>query len=96
MPCDFEVKILGQKRKLHWELDGAGRVRCYVTHEPLSEDANKELIAAIAEAVGVNKSKVELVHGVEDHTKLFKITDKEINLDGLMRALGLSKSSQEL
>jgi len=94
MPYEFEVKILGKKNRLHWEMDTAGRIRCYVTVEPLSEDANRELITALAESIGVNKSKVELVHGVEDYTKVFKITDSGVNGDDVLRALGLSSAKR--
>lgn len=96
MPCEFEVKIAGKKQHVRWELDKAGRIQCYVTYEPLSEDANRELITHIAEALGINKSKVVLVHGVENEKKFFRITDHDIDLEKAMKALGLSKPGQEI
>lgn len=91
MPCEFTVKIVGKKGHIHWEVNG-GHLHCYVTSEPLSEDANRELIKYIAESVGVSHSKVRLIHGVEDHTKTFKITDHEITLDDVMQALNIKKA----
>lgn len=91
MPCEFDVKIVGKKGHVHWELDPhhEGQLLCYLTHEPLTHDANLEIIEELAEAIGINKSKVRIVHGQERHTKKIKITDHEITFDEVLVDLGL-------
>ena len=78
MPCEFKVKIMGKKGHSHWEYKSDHYLLFYSTYEPLSEDANRELVTEIAEAVGVNKSKVHLIHGVEDQHKVFMVPCKVI------------------
>lgn len=95
MACEFEVKILGKKGHSHWEYNGGNRLLFYSTYAPLSEDANRELITQLAEAVGINKSKIHLVHGVENELKLFKITDKDIDFDAVLEGLDLVEREEE-
>lgn len=92
MPCEFDVKIVEKKGQVRWELDHADRLQCHLTHPPLSEDANRELITSIAEALGVSHSKVRIVQGNNDHHKLIKITDHDIVFEDVLKALGIIKA----
>ena len=91
MPCEFDVKIVEKKNHVRWELDHADRLQCHLTHPALSEDANKELIATLAEAIGIPHSKVRIVQGDHDHHKLVKITDHDIVFEDVLKALGIIK-----
>lgn len=95
MPCEFEVIVAGRRGHMHWEKSIRGVLHCFVTHEPLSMDTNRELIEALARAVGVSKSKVEIVHGIADHRKAIKITDHSVTLEQVLKALGVDKEDGE-
>ncbi|HZW60790.1 MAG TPA: DUF167 domain-containing protein [Candidatus Babeliales bacterium] len=89
MPCEFDVHVVGKAGHVKWANGKVGRLECYVTHPPLSDAANKELIKHIAEAVGVSHSKVQIIHGIEDQHKKIKISDHHITMDTVLQALGL-------
>lgn len=91
MACEFDVKLMGKKGHVHWELDPhhERQLLVYLQHEPLTHAANEQLITEIAEALGINKSKVRIVHGEEQWTKRIKITDHEIGYDEVLVALGV-------
>jgi uncharacterized protein YggU (UPF0235/DUF167 family) len=94
MPCEFDVFVTKKASHVRWTHDTKhNRLECSLTHEPMSEDANKELIHTIAEAVGVSLSKVVIVHGVHDYTKRVKISDHHITMDHVLQGLGLAPSS---
>jgi uncharacterized protein YggU (UPF0235/DUF167 family) len=93
MPCVFDVTIVGKKGHIHWELNSE-TIHCYVTHEPLSEDANKEIIDQIARAVSLPHSKITLVHGPHDYTKRIHISDAQVSLEDVLDGLGLKKSGE--
>ncbi len=92
MPCEFDVTLLEKKGHVKWVLDHADRLQCHLTYEPLTEDANKELITVVAQAIGIPKSKVRIVHGRERYEKKIKITDHDITFEQVLKALGIIKA----
>ncbi len=96
MPCEFDVNVVKKAGHARWSYDEKHkRFECSLTHEPMSEDANKELIKIIAEACGVSLSKVVIVHGVHDYTKRIKISDHHITLQDVMVGLGLEVTEKK-
>ena len=53
--------------------DGAMRVRVYVTIVPEDGKANKAVIALLAKALGVPKSRLDLMQGHTSRDKTFRI-----------------------
>lgn len=52
---------------------GAGIIRVYVTVVPERGKANAAVVKLLAVALGVAKSRLELVKGVTDRDKVFKV-----------------------
>ncbi|WP_437186316.1 DUF167 domain-containing protein [Planctomicrobium sp. SH668] len=56
-----------------------GRLKIAVTQAPEGGKANREILAAIAEAFGLSKSQIELVSGLKSSRKVFAITGLDID-----------------
>ena len=56
---------------------GDGTIKVHIAAPPEDDDANKELVAYLAEVLGVPKSRVEIVAGNTGRDKLISIVDMD-------------------
>ncbi len=55
-----------------------GTIKVHIAAPPLDEAANKELVAFLAEVLGVPKSRVEIVAGSTGRDKLVSVLDMDV------------------
>jgi uncharacterized protein (TIGR00251 family) len=56
-----------------------GTIKVHIAADPSDEEANAELIAFLAEVLGVPKSRVEIVAGEAGRDKLVSILDMDVD-----------------
>jgi uncharacterized protein (TIGR00251 family) len=69
-PRANENKIVG--------LLGDGTIKVHIAAPPADDDANKELVAFLAQVLGVPKSRVEIVAGNTGRDKLISVLDMDV------------------
>ncbi len=55
-----------------------GTIKVHIAAPPVDDDANKELLAFLAEVLGVPKSRVEIVAGATGRDKLISVLDMDV------------------
>jgi uncharacterized protein (TIGR00251 family) len=55
-----------------------GTIKVHIAAPPVDEAANKELVAFLAEVLGVPKSRVEIVAGATGRDKLVSVLDMDV------------------
>jgi uncharacterized protein len=60
-------------------LMGDGTIKVHIAADPSDEEANAELIAFLAEVLGVPKSRVEIVAGEVGRDKLVSVLDMDVD-----------------
>ena len=55
-------------------IDAAGRIRVRVRESPVDGQANRALIAFLADRLGIPKSAVRIVFGLRSHNKVVELT----------------------
>ncbi len=55
-----------------------GTVKVQITSDPADEAMNSELVAFLAEVLGVTKTRVEIVAGMNGRDKLVSILDMDV------------------
>lgn len=88
MSIRLQVRARPRARVDKVEASDLGEVRVYVSAAPEGGRANKAVIAAIAEALGVPKSSVALVRGKTSRDKLLEIDGVESVADAVRRIRG--------
>lgn len=88
MSVRLQVRARPRARVNKVEVTDLGEVRVYVTEAPEGGRANKAVVAAIAEAVGVPKSAVALVRGATSRDKLLEIDGVGSVAEALRRIRG--------
>lgn len=71
-------------------IDKEGRLRCYIKSQAEKGRANKEVVALLAEKIGVPKNDIEIISGEMVRKKRIGI-NKNITLQQFLDACGLSK-----
>ena len=90
----FDIKVLPGSNRMRWEVHhSADILTCYHKNPDDSKAVNTDIINALAQALGINHSKVHLVQGVETRDKRFKIGDGHGTYQDLLQKLGLSKKA---
>jgi uncharacterized protein (TIGR00251 family) len=57
---------------------GDGTIKVHIAAPPADDDANKELVAFLADVLGVPKSRVEIVAGNTGRDKLISVLDMDV------------------
>ena len=83
----LEVRVLPRASRNAIEgWDAAGRLKVRLTAPPVGGAANQALLALLAEALGVAKSRVTVERGSTGRTKLVRV--EGLDDDAVRRALG--------
>ena len=88
MTIRLQVRVRPGAHANRTEVSDKGEVRVYVTAAPEGGRANKAVVAAIAEAVGVPKSSVAIVRGRTSRDKLLEIDGLESVAEAVRRIRG--------
>ena len=88
MSIRLQVRARPRAHAIRTEVSDKGEVRVYVTAAPEGGRANKAVVAAIAEAVGVPKSSVAIVRGRTSRDKLLEIDGVESVAEAIRRIRG--------
>ncbi len=83
---EVRVQPRARRNEVVGQADGVWRVR--VTAAPEGGQANRAVIALLAEALGVAPSRVELVRGAASRDKLFRIERRPLTLPSPRRGEG--------
>jgi uncharacterized protein (TIGR00251 family) len=83
------VQPKSRRNEIVEQPDGVFRVR--VTAAPADGEANRAVIALLAEAFGVAPSRIALVRGATSRDKLFRIERRPLTLPSPQRGEGLRK-----
>jgi len=72
-----------------FEVDEEGLV-FYTPEPPIGGRANAALLRALSRALGVPTSRIEIVYGIRDKSKVVEIKERDVSLlaERLSRALG--------
>ena len=70
-PAEFEVRVT--PRASRTRIEPGQPVRVWVTAAPTDGQANQALVEALADALGVPKSRVEIVSGHSGRTKRVRV-----------------------
>ncbi len=88
----WRIKVFVRTRssKEGFEVDEEGLV-FYTSEPPIAGRANAALIKALSRALGVPASRIEIVYGLRDKSKVVEIKEKDVDAlaERLSRALGL-------
>ena len=88
MSVRLQVRVRTRARVNKVAASGKGEIRVYVTAAPEGGKANRAVIAAMAEAVGVPKSAVALVHGRASRDKLLEVAGVDTVAEAVRRIHG--------
>lgn len=88
-PFVVEVEVVPEHSAHVWWLDGAGRLKVH-HKEPESFATNDHIIKDMAQKLGINHSKIVIVHGEESRRKRIKVGGN-VTLEQLIEALGAKK-----
>ena len=77
------VQPKARRNEIVEQADGAFRVR--VTAVPEGGEANRAVIALLAEALGIAPSRVALVRGATSRDKLFRVEPRPLTLPSPLR-----------
>ena len=88
MTIRLQVRVRPRAHANRTDVSDKGEVRVYVTAAPEAGRANKAVVAAIAEAVGVPKSSVAIVRGRTSRDKLLEIDGLESVAEAVRRIRG--------
>ena len=83
------VQPKARRNEIVEQPDGSFRVR--VTAAPAGGEANRAVIALLADAFGVAPSQVALVHGATSRDKLFRIQRRPLTPPSPQRGEGVRK-----
>jgi uncharacterized protein (TIGR00251 family) len=67
-------------------LDDSGQLKAYVTAPPVDSAANDAVLALLAEAAGVPRSRVQLLQGQRSRDKVFLIAGAPAELRAALEA----------
>lgn len=70
----FDVRVTPKAAANRITLDPDGAIRVYVTTVPEGGKATAAVIAALAKAIGIPKSRLELIRGETARDKTFRVT----------------------
>lgn len=87
MALFIDLKVVPQSGRQKFCIDKSGTLKCFITSPPEDGKANKEVIALIADAVGVPKKAVEIMTGLTSRKKRLVI-DCSITYEQLLVMLG--------
>ena len=85
MSIRLQVRVRPRARANKVEVSDLGEVRVYVTAAPEGGKANRAVIAAMAEAADVPKSRITLVRGRTSRDKVLEIIGIESADEALRR-----------
>ena len=85
------VRVQPRARRNEVTEQAGGALRVRVTAAPEGGEANRAVIALLAEAFGVAPSRVELVRGGASRDKLFRIVRSPLTLPSPQRGEGIRK-----
>ena len=88
MSVRLQVRVRPRARVNKVEVTDLGEIRVYVTEAPEGGRANKAVVAAIADAVGVPRSSVAIVRGRTSRDKLLEIDGVESVAEAVRRIRG--------
>ena len=71
----FEVRVTPKAAANRIALDAGGAIRVYVTTVPEGGKANAAVIALLAKAIGIPRSRLELLRGETSREKAFRVLD---------------------
>jgi hypothetical protein len=83
---EVRVQARARRNEVLEEADGSLRVR--VTAAPEGGEANRAVIALLADALGVAPSRIALVRGAASRDKLFRIERGSLTLPSPRRGAG--------
>lgn len=72
---EIDVKVTPRARKPRVEVVGAETVHVWVSEPPADGQANGAVVEALAKALGIPKSQVEIVRGHSSRQKRVKLPD---------------------
>lgn len=71
--CDLAVRVTPRSSKNCLSVSGEGSIKVWVSAAPADGQANEAVIVLLAKALGIAKSRVEIVRGETGRDKLARI-----------------------
>lgn len=90
MAIIIEVKVIPGSGKSVWQLDGAGKLKCYLKSAPEKGMANRELIKTLTKALGISQQDAEIMSGLTSRNKKIKIHTAH-TFNQILDALGIDQ-----
>ena len=87
----LEVRVQPRARRNEVVEQAGGVLRVRVTAAPEGGEANRAVIALLAEALGVAPSRIALVRGATSRDKLFRVERRPLTLPSPRRGEGVRK-----
>jgi len=95
MSLSITLKVVPSSGRQKIVLDKNGMIKCYLLSQPERGQANKELIAFLAESLGLAKQLFEISGGLTARTKRITIF-VDLTLDEVMHKLGLKTGQKTI
>ena len=88
----IKIKVVPQAGRQKILLDKSGTIRCYLNSPAEDGKANRELIALLADLLGITQRQIEIVQGQTSRNKVIEI-DGIDSLTTLYAILGFQVQS---
>lgn len=71
--CELELQVTPRSSQRRIEVLDDGSLKAWVTQAPTDGQANQGVLEAVAEALGIPKSRIEILRGLTSRRKRIKI-----------------------
>ena len=88
MSCILDLKVVPGAKKKRWVRADSGELKCYVTAQAIDGKANKAVIDALSDDLGIAKSKIRILSGHTARHKRIEI-ESAITVVEILRILGV-------
>lgn len=89
----FNLTVEPGSNHMRWDVRAGNPELVLVCHHKEPDDSktvNTDIITSLAQALGINHSKVHIVMGVEARHKRIKISEEKATYQELLKKLGVS------
>jgi len=72
--CEFAVRVTTRSNRNQLTMDSSGAIKVYVSAAPADNAANEAVVATVAGALDLAKSRVEIIRGHKNRNKTLRVT----------------------
>lgn len=90
MSLIIQLKVVPSSGRVAWNLDKAGRLKCYLKSPPEKGKANRELIKILAKVLKMPQENITINAGATSRNKTVEI-HSAITSEQLLQKLGIER-----